>query len=269
MQRAANAYLATQVTTTSPGQVLLMLYDGAIKFLTQAKERMDARDYAGKGNLISKALDILNELSSSLNPEKGGDLADNLGQLYFYCSKRLFQANAKMDQAAVDEVIKILNGLRSAFAQIQDTPEVAAASAQITASRSDPGVGHTAPVSSGVPSGFTPSRGAAAYGRQSAGKVMAGAAAYAGPDNTSAPRPASAVAPVAAPAAGSAALKPDPSRSFGPQETTETPNPPEKNSQVEVFDDELLGVTAPGASAPPSMLGGKRGSAALYRKFMS
>lgn len=135
MQHAAKAYLETQVTTTSQGQLLVMLYDGAVKFLVQAKERMAAKDYAGKGNLISKALDIINELDSTLNTEKGGELAGNLHQLYFYCSKRLFMANSKMEQAPIDEVIKILGGLRSAYAQIMDQPEALAAAAQAAAAQ--------------------------------------------------------------------------------------------------------------------------------------
>lgn len=129
MRQAARMYFETQVTTTSKGQVLIMLYDGAIKFLTQAKERIEAKDYPGKGILISNAIDVINELASSLNAEKGGDLAANLSQLYFYCNKRLFMANSRMDTAAIDEVIKILGGIRSAYAQILDSPEAVAAMA--------------------------------------------------------------------------------------------------------------------------------------------
>ena len=130
MRQAAKMYMETQVTTTSQGQVLIMLYDGAIKFLNQAKERILAKDYPGKGKLISSAIDIVNELASSLNAEKGGDLAANLSQLYFYCNKRLFMANSRMDITAIDEVIKILGGIRSAYVQIMDTPEAVAAMAQ-------------------------------------------------------------------------------------------------------------------------------------------
>ena len=133
MKQAARVYFETQVTTTSQGQILIMLYDGAIKFLTQAKERIDAKDYAGKGKLISSAIDVINELASSLNADKGGDLAANLSQLYFYCNKRLFMANSRMDTAMIDEVIKILGGIRSAYAQIVDTPEAVAAMAQAPA----------------------------------------------------------------------------------------------------------------------------------------
>lgn len=130
MQTAARAYLQTQVQTTSQGKLLLMLYDGCIKFLNQAKDKIEEKDYAQKGILISKALDVINELDSSLNAEKGGDLAENLHKLYFYCSTRLLNANLKMDISYIDEVIKILTGLRGAYAQIIDTPEAQAAMAQ-------------------------------------------------------------------------------------------------------------------------------------------
>ncbi len=129
MHKAAKAYFQTQVATTSQGKLLLMLYDGCIKFLNQAKEKIAERDYAQKGILISRALDVINELDSSLNADKGGDLAANLHKLYFYCSTRLLSANLKMDTALIDEVIKILSGLRSAYAQIIDTPEAMAAAA--------------------------------------------------------------------------------------------------------------------------------------------
>ncbi len=133
MQKGAQAYFSTQVTTTDQGQLLLMLYDGALKFLAQAKEKMRARDMAGKGILISKALDIVSELAGSLNLEKGGTLAENLNNLYFLCTARLLQANARLDEKQLDSVVAILSGLRAAYAQIINTPEARAAAAQISA----------------------------------------------------------------------------------------------------------------------------------------
>ncbi|MCA1987124.1 MAG: flagellar export chaperone FliS [Desulfovibrio sp.] len=118
MQKAATAYLQTSVGTTSQGEILLMLYEGAIKFLRQAQEKIKERDYAQKGILISKALDIISELESSLNMNKGGEIAGNLHRLYFHCQKRLLQANINMDVAMVEEVVTILTGLRSAYQEI-------------------------------------------------------------------------------------------------------------------------------------------------------
>ena len=127
MQNAAHAYLQTQVGTTGRGEIIVMLYDGALRFLAQAREKMEARDMAGKGMLISRALDIINELDSSLNMEAGGELAQNLHNLYFLCNTRLLQANLKLDTARLDSVVEILTGLRSAFAEILHTPEAQAA----------------------------------------------------------------------------------------------------------------------------------------------
>ena len=122
MHKAANAYMQTQVTTTTPGHLVVMLYDGAITFLEQAKEEIQAKNFAKKGILISQALDIIAELDSSLNTEKGGEISRNLHKLYMYCNSRLLQANLKMDTGLVDEVIGILSTFRSAFSEISKNP---------------------------------------------------------------------------------------------------------------------------------------------------
>ncbi len=133
MNKAAQAYFQTKVNTTDQGQLLLLLYDGALKFLQQAREKMLVKDYAAKGILISKVIDIINELTNTLNLEKGGSLAENLNNLYFLCTTRLLQANLKMSVEQLDNVASILSGLRSAYAEIIETPEARRASAQISA----------------------------------------------------------------------------------------------------------------------------------------
>uniref|UniRef100_U5FCE0 Flagellar biosynthetic protein FliS n=1 Tax=Desulfovibrio sp. U5L TaxID=596152 RepID=U5FCE0_9BACT len=115
MQSAARSYFQTQVSTTTQGDLLIMLFDAALKFLGQAKEKMAEKNYAQKGILISKVLDILTELQGTLNSNKGGELADRLQKLYFFCSSRLLTANLKMDTTKIDEVVHILTGLRDAF----------------------------------------------------------------------------------------------------------------------------------------------------------
>jgi flagellar secretion chaperone FliS len=136
MYNAARAYLQTQVTTTNPGDVVVLLYGGAINFLHQAKQKMKERDMEQKGLLISKALDIIGELESSLNTEKGGELGENLHKLYFYCNTRLLMANLKLDSKLIDEVITILTGLKSAFEEIknQNPATFSASSSTMTAS---------------------------------------------------------------------------------------------------------------------------------------
>ncbi|MFO7818395.1 MAG: flagellar export chaperone FliS [Thermodesulfobacteriota bacterium] len=118
MQTAAMAYMQTRVQTTSQEDLVVLLFNAAVKYLEQAKDRIADRDYAQKGILISKALDVINELDSSLNTQKGGEIAQNMHSLYIFCQTRLLRANMKMDTAIIDEVIKILEDLKSAFEDI-------------------------------------------------------------------------------------------------------------------------------------------------------
>lgn len=133
MLKGTQAYIQTTFSTVGQGEILVLLYDGAIKFLTQAKEKIREKDAGAKGMLISKALDIINELDGSINMDVGGALAKNLHQLYFVCSTRLLRANLRMDTDAVDSVLRILTDLRNAYASIVNTPEAKAASAKIAA----------------------------------------------------------------------------------------------------------------------------------------
>lgn len=118
MANPARAYLATQVETTTQGELLIMLYEAAIKFLKRAKAEIDNKDYAKKGVYISKAMAIIHELSESLNKEKGGDITPKLGSLYQFCTSHLIKANIRMNKKMIDDVIKILEGIRSAYAEI-------------------------------------------------------------------------------------------------------------------------------------------------------
>lgn len=136
MLKASKAYLSTQVTTATQGDLLLMLYDTAIKHIKQAKEKIAARDFAGKGILITKAIEIVSELHESLNKEKGGEVAKNLSKVYFLCNTRLLQANLEMNPKRLDEVVGILSGLRQAFAQIIPRHEGMAPASQSAVLRS-------------------------------------------------------------------------------------------------------------------------------------
>lgn len=118
MANPARAYLTTQVETTSQGELLIMLYEAAIKFLKRAKEEIERKDYAKKGIYISKAMAIIHELVESLNKEKGGEITPNLLSLYQFCTSQLVRANIRLDTKRIDDVIRILDGIRSAYAQV-------------------------------------------------------------------------------------------------------------------------------------------------------
>ncbi len=118
MQTAARAYMQTRIHTTSQEELVVMLFDAAKRYLEQAKVKIEEKDYAQKGVLITKALDVINELDSSLNREKGGELAQNMHSLYIYTQTRLLTANLRMDCSIIDEVMGILGELKSAFEDI-------------------------------------------------------------------------------------------------------------------------------------------------------
>ncbi len=115
---AANAYFQTSVNTTSQEELVIMLYEAAISFLGEAKKKIGEKDFAQKGILISNALDIIAELDSTLNVQKGGELAGNLHDLYLYMRQRLLLANLRLDITILDEVITLLSKLKSAFDDI-------------------------------------------------------------------------------------------------------------------------------------------------------
>lgn len=200
--KAAQAYMQAKVGTTDQGQLLLLLYDGALRSLQLAREKMLAKDYAAKGLYISKALDIIGELSSSLNMEKGGELATNLNNLYFLCMARLLDANLKMNVERLDSVCDILSGLRSAYAQIIDTPEAKQAVAQIERNRpAEAAVFRRPPLAPPVAAGTAPAGASRAQASLAYGKS---ASTFASPATAVETPAAGAPAPGAAPAAAAA-----------------------------------------------------------------
>lgn len=117
----ANRYKQTAVQTATPGQILILLYEGAIKNVKKASECIDAKDTAGKGLYIGKTHDILNELVNTLNFEVGGDIARNLERLYNFMIEQLIRANSENSKEALSTVLKnleiLLEGWRGAVAQ--------------------------------------------------------------------------------------------------------------------------------------------------------
>ena len=110
-----NQYKKAQVQTASPEQILIMLYDGAIRFLNQAKVHMQNKDIEQSHTNIIKAQRILTEFMSSLDMDLGGEMAENLFNLYEYLHHRLVQANIKKDIEAIDEVLDHLRSLKATW----------------------------------------------------------------------------------------------------------------------------------------------------------
>ena len=111
--RAANAYqrinVETSMHTIDQHQLVSLLYEGVLNAVATARGAMARGDVLGKVNGISKAVRILEEgLSTALDKEDGGELAQNLGDLYDYCLHRLILANARNDDAMMLEVMRLI-----------------------------------------------------------------------------------------------------------------------------------------------------------------
>lgn len=126
----AQQYLQVQVQTASPDQLLLMLLDGAVRFVEGAMERMERKDKEGKHELLLKAQKIILELIQSLNPSIGEKIYANLISLYKFIYQRLVDGNLRDDRACLEEGLKILGNVRETWRQAVALYRSAAASAE-------------------------------------------------------------------------------------------------------------------------------------------
>jgi flagellar secretion chaperone FliS len=131
-QSYARTYQAQAVLTASPGQLILILFDGAIRFMGLAIDALKEPTQSPRSieqahtNLV-KTQNIIAELQSSLNLEAGGEYAANLDRLYDYYLRRLQLANLKKDAAPVIEVENLVRQLRDGWAEMLRTQASATA----------------------------------------------------------------------------------------------------------------------------------------------
>lgn len=119
---AANAYQRTQAEAGTPLELVVMLYDGALKFLSQAVDAMGRRDIPARHLALDRTLAIIGHLQSTLDTDRGGEVAAELDRLYSYMSGRLLEGAARNDPKALTEVSKLLTQLRDAWHTIAKAP---------------------------------------------------------------------------------------------------------------------------------------------------
>jgi len=119
--RANRAYTESAVLSASPSQLVIMLYDGAIRFLSQASAAMDAGNRDVARNRIFRADDIINELNNTLDMEQGGQISEQLRSIYLWTKRQMMEAVTEQDSAKVQECIQSLAELREAWAQTAQT----------------------------------------------------------------------------------------------------------------------------------------------------
>jgi flagellar protein FliS len=120
--RAARAYRRVESESRSPLELVVMLYDGALRFVGEARDAHHRRDLGARGRAISKTLAIIGELQNTLDMEQGGAVAEQLDSLYTYINSRLLDVTTKHDVAACDEVDKLLSTLREGWSQAASQP---------------------------------------------------------------------------------------------------------------------------------------------------
>jgi len=122
---ANQAYTASSVTTAPPEKLVVMLYDGAIRFLRQAATAMRSDNREICRNRLQRAEAIINELNFSLDMVQGGEIAANLRSIYLFCNRHLTEAVIERSPEKIDATANLLADLRGAWAEIAAQPRPA------------------------------------------------------------------------------------------------------------------------------------------------
>ena len=115
--RGAQQYLQTQVRSSTPMELVVMLYDGALRQSAVAIDAMTRRDIPTRRTALSKTMAIISELQSTLDMAQGGDIAVELDRLYTWMTDSLVRATVQQDPTPIHDVRKILGILRDGWHQ--------------------------------------------------------------------------------------------------------------------------------------------------------
>ena len=111
------AYRESAIMTASPARLVVMLYDGARRFLTQGAQAMRARDIARANERLKRAEAIIQELLATLDMSQG-EVSERLSAIYNFCRRLLTEARLEQDADKIDQVIELLAELREAWAEL-------------------------------------------------------------------------------------------------------------------------------------------------------
>lgn len=110
--------IETRILSATPLELTLMLFEGAVASVRAARKHLAAGDIAARSRSITKAVDIVTELSQSLNHKAGGELSARLANLYDYMQRLLLEANFKQEDQGLKTVEELLQPLHDAWRQI-------------------------------------------------------------------------------------------------------------------------------------------------------
>jgi len=115
----SSVYNDTSITTASPTKLVVLLYQGAVRFLREAVSDIQRQDYVHKRTAIARAESVIHYLQVTLDTEKGGEIARELNRLYSYMKLRIYDGSARLDCKPIEEVIELLETLLSGWEQIE------------------------------------------------------------------------------------------------------------------------------------------------------
>jgi len=118
LYNSATNYRNTRIQTASPGKLILLLYEGALKFCRLAINHIEDKEIEKAHNYIIKTQDIVTELNITLDIENGGEIAKNLRMLYNFINRHLVKANVEKKAEYIEEVIRLLTQLYEAWETI-------------------------------------------------------------------------------------------------------------------------------------------------------
>jgi flagellar protein FliS len=116
--RGAGAYAVVEAQSRSPLELVVMLYDGAIRFAAQARDAHQRGDRFGRAAGVSRAMAIVAELQNTLDVDNGREIASDLDRLYHYIMGRLLDVTRTGDPAALEETVRLLSTLRDGWVQL-------------------------------------------------------------------------------------------------------------------------------------------------------
>jgi flagellar protein FliS len=113
------AYQQQSILTAPPGRLVVMLYDGCLRFLHQSAYALREGDRKLSLSRMRRAEAIIDELTVTLDHERGGQIASRLQGIYMFCRRHLLEAWRESDAEKIDQVIGLLSELRDAWAEIE------------------------------------------------------------------------------------------------------------------------------------------------------
>lgn len=116
MNNPYQSYQTNAVQTASPGELTLMLYNGCLKFIAQAKKAIEDKDVEARNTNLLKAQKIIQELMVTLNMEY--EVAKSMMTMYDYIYRRLVEANIKSDMSILEEVEGYVKEFRDTWKQV-------------------------------------------------------------------------------------------------------------------------------------------------------